>query len=327
MDDDSEMNAPAGSGPGAGSGFRAGHDAGAGAGAGRGDGRSAGIGPVVEVLDPGLLALVEDLGRPGLADLGIGRSGAVDVPSLLLGNRLVGNHESAAAIELTLGRAAFRLRAGGTVALTGASAPVTVAGRPVGMSTPATVAAGEEVRIGRTGDGVRTYLAVRGGIDVPPVLGSRSRDTLAGIGPPELRPGDLLPVGTDIAGPPGREPEPPARSSEEVVLRVHAGPRADWFTPDALDTLFGEPYQVTPRSDRIGMRLRGGALRYRRGGELPPEGMVTGALQVPPEAQPVLFLADHPVTGGYPVIGVVASEDIPLAAQARPGRWIRFARA
>lgn len=310
----------------------------------------------MEVLRPGLLALVEDLGRPGLADLGIGRSGAVDVPSLRLGNRLVGNHESAAAIELTLGGAAFRFHRPAVVAVTGAPAPVTVAGRPVPAATSVPVPAGEELRVGRPRGGVRTYLAVRGGIDVPPVLGSRSRDTLAGIGPAELRAGDLLPIGTEVAGPPaaapvdggllgggpldggpvdggpldgahpGVGPAPGAAPSAtaEVRLRVHPGPRVDWFTDDALATLFGEPYRVTPRSDRIGMRLSGGRLYYRRTGELPPEGMVTGALQVPPEGQPVLFLADHPVTGGYPVIGVVTSDDVPLAAQAQPGRPVRF---
>lgn len=280
--------------------------------------------PTIEVLDPGLLALVEDLGRPGLADLGIGRSGAVDVQSLRLGNRLVGNHESAAAIELTLGGAAFRFHRPAIVALTGAPASVTVGERPTELPGPVLVDAGEEVRIGRPRAGVRTYLAVRGGIDVPPVLGSRSRDTLAGLGPPELRPGDLIAVGDEAIGPPLDRPVVAAQSPAEIILRVYSGPRVDWFTPEALATLFDAPYQVTPRSDRVGMRLRGGQLRYRQAGELPPEGMVTGALQVPPEGQPVLFLADHPVTGGYPVIGVVASEDVPLAAQAEPGRLIWF---
>lgn len=280
--------------------------------------------PTIEVLHPGLLALVEDLGRPGLADLGIGRSGAVDVPSLRLANLLVGNHETAAAVELTLGGAAFRFHHPAIVALTGAPASLTIGGRPTELFSPVPVGAGEDVRIGRPTTGVRTYLAVRGGIDVPPVLGSRSRDTLAGLGPPELRRGDLIPVGVDLAGPPADGPAAAGHLPTEIVLRVYPGPRVDWFTPDALATLCGEPYQVTPRSDRVGMRLQGGRLRYQQTGELPPEGMVTGALQVPPEGQPLLFLADHPVTGGYPVIGVVASEDVPLAAQAQPGRLIRF---
>jgi biotin-dependent carboxylase-like uncharacterized protein len=280
--------------------------------------------PAVEVLDPGLLALVEDLGRAGLAEFGIGRSGAVDPPSLALGNRLVGNRASAAGIELTLGGAAFRFLRAATVALTGARAPVTAGGTVAGMFAPIAVAAGTEVRIGRPTAGVRTYLAVRGGVDLPPVLGSRSRDTLAGLGPPQLRRGDLIPVGTDVAGEPLAGPVPVPELPAEITLRVHPGPRRDWFTPDALVALFGEPYQVTPSSDRVGMRLRGTPLRYRRTGELPPEGMVTGALQVPPEGQPVLFLADHPVTGGYPVIGVVHGEDVPLAAQAAPGRLIRL---
>jgi biotin-dependent carboxylase-like uncharacterized protein len=279
---------------------------------------------VVEVLEPGLRALVEDLGRPGLAEFGVGRSGAVDLPSLQLGNRLVGNRESAAGIELTLGAASFRFHHPATVAVTGAPAPVTAAGRPAAMNSPVAVGAGAEVRIGRPTAGVRSYLVVRGGIAVPPVLGSRSRDTLAGLGPPELRRGDLLPIGTETEGLPLVDHPPVPGLPDEVTLRVWPGPRVDWFAPDALDTLFAEPYQVTPSSDRVGMRLRGRPLRYGRAGQLPPEGMVTGALQVPPEGQPVLFLADHPVTGGYPVIGVVLTDDVPLAAQSRPGQLIRL---
>ncbi|RIQ17219.1 5-oxoprolinase subunit C family protein, partial [Jiangella rhizosphaerae] len=178
--------------------------------------------------------------------------------------------------------------------------------------------------------GLRGYLAVRGGIGVPPVLGSRSWDSLAGIGPPPLRAGDLLPLAGDHDGEPFvdvapvRPPVPP--QSGEVRLRVLPGPRAGRFAPPALDRLFGSAYEVTADSDRVGLRLAGPPLPAAPGvaAELPPEGMVTGALQVPPSGRPVLFLADHPVTGGYPVIGVVATADVPLAAQLRPGDAVRF---
>jgi biotin-dependent carboxylase-like uncharacterized protein len=281
----------------------------------------------IEVLDSGLLALIEDLGRPGLAEFGVGTSGAADTASLRRANRLVENPEAAAGIELTFGRAAFRFPRGGVVAVCGAPAPVTVAGRHGPLDTPLSVRPGEEVHIGRPVLGLRTYLAVRGGIALPHVLGSQSRDTLAGIGPEPLRPGDVLPVGdlTIDSGSCDLPGEPyglglPAR----LTLRVYPGPRHDWFASDALATLFHNPYTMTPRSDRIGIRLSGPPLRHRRRMELPPEGAVTGAIEVPIDGQPIIFLADHPVTGGYPVIGVIASDDVPLAAQCRPGQTMRF---
>jgi biotin-dependent carboxylase-like uncharacterized protein len=281
---------------------------------------------LVEVLDPGLLALVEDLGRPGHAHLGIGRSGAADLPSLRLGNRLVGNRPGAAGLELTLGGARFRFHRAAVVALTGAEAPADVDGARVEFGRAVPVPAGATLRIRRPARGVRAYLAVRGGIAVPAVLGSRSRDTLAGLGPAPLVRGDLLPVGSDVDGagaPPGLNGQ--VAGGGEVLLRVRPGPRDDWFEPSALDTLFGSVYAVTPQSDRVGMRLSGERLVHRARAELPPEGMVTGAIEVPPSGQPVLFLADHPLTGGYPVIGVVTAEGVARAAQIRPGGRIRFA--
>ncbi len=166
---------------------------------------------------------------------------------------------------------------------------------------------------------------MRGGLAVPPVLGSRSTDTLACLGPGPLKPGDLLPIGP----PPRQAPlldvlpvRPPI--SGDLELRAIPGPRADWFVPGALDALFTAAYTVTSDIDRVGMRLDGPRLARADRSELPSEGTVTGALQVPPSGQPVLFLADHPLTGGYPVIAVVASADIGRAAQARPGQRLRF---
>ncbi|WP_017973566.1 biotin-dependent carboxyltransferase family protein [Actinopolyspora halophila] len=279
----------------------------------------------LRVLATGPLATVQDLGRTGMGDIGVGVSGAADRRSLRLGNRLVGNREEAAGIEITLGGLALCARRGITVAVTGADCPVAVDGREAAVNTVLRVPAGSELTTGTPERGSRAYLAVRGGVDVEPVLGSRSTDTLSGLGPDPLRTGDLLPVGTPPEGFPTVDAAPVAEPpAGDLVLTVVPGPRADWFTDDALSTLLGGTYRVTPRSDRVGMRLDGPLLERARTGELPSEGMVPGALQVPPSGEPTLFLADHPVTGGYPVIAVVRSADVDRAAQARPGQRLRF---
>jgi len=279
---------------------------------------------VIEILSAGPFSTVQDLGRPGLGALGVGASGAADRGSLRLANRLVGNPEWAAALEVTLGGLRARLSATTVVALTGAPAQLRLAGRDAGAYGPIDVPAGAELEVGRPWAGLRSYLGVRGGIAVRPVLGSRSTDVLAGLGPPIVRDGDRLPVGADTVGLPNVDVAPAPAYASEVELRVLLGPRDDWFTPEAVATLSAAAYTVTPESNRIGIRLSGPALNRAVTRELPPEGMVTGALQVPPNGQPVLFLADHPVTGGYPVIGVVLANDIGHAAQARPGDVIRF---
>jgi len=305
----------------------------------------------VEVIRPGPLATVQDLGRPGYAHLGVPLSGAADQASLRLANRLAGNPDGAAGLELTLGRAVLRFTEAARVAVTGAPAAVTVTGPggadlaaepgaaidvPAGADLAAEpgaaidVPAGAQVRIGAPATGLRSYVAVRGGIDVPPVLGSRSADVRSGLGPAPLRPGDLLPVGTAVpspAGPPAAITRALPGGGQPAELRVIPGPRDDWFVPGALDLLCGDTYVVTPASDRTGLRLDGPALPRARDEELPSEGLVAGALQVPPGGRPILMLADHPATGGYPVIAVVASADLGLAAQLRPGSKIRFVRA
>jgi len=282
---------------------------------------------VLDVLATGPLTTVQDLGRPGLAALGVGQSGAADAEALRLANRLVGNPEDGAGLEITFGGLEVRGHGGLYVALTGAPCPMTVDGRQVAPYAPEWLPDGATLRLGAPPCGLRSYLAVRGGIDVPPVLGSRATDTLAGLGPSPLGAGDQVPVGVPGAAMPGvdlatvRGPE-----HGEVRLRVVVGPRDDWFTAAALRALLSEPYEVTAESNRVGMRLAGQALERSRDDELPSEGMVCGALQVPPSGQPTLFLADHPVTGGYPVIAAVVAGDIGLAAQARPGQLLRFTR-
>ncbi len=280
---------------------------------------------MIEVLRPGPLTTVQDLGRPGLAHLGVGRSGAADRPSLELANRLVGNREGDAGLEVTLGGLALRFECATTVALTGAPCRVRVAGRARDLDAPVPVAAGQVLELGMPGEGVRTYLAVRGGLAVPAVLGARATDVLAHLGPPPLRAGDRLPLGHPSGAAPCVDVAPVRALSSEPVLRVVPGPRADWFTPAAMEVLGTSPYEVTAASDRVGVRLAGPALERARVEELPSEGVVDGAVQVPPDGQPVVFLADHPVTGGYPVIAVVHPDDLPAVAQARPGQHVRFA--
>jgi biotin-dependent carboxylase-like uncharacterized protein len=169
-----------------------------------------------------------------------------------------------------------------------------------------------------------TYVAVRGGVDVAPVLGSRSTGLLSGIGAP-LAAGDHLPIGPQTAyGPMPVDVAPLEPVDPEPILAVRLGPRDDRFTSEALATLTSSLYTVTPMSNRVGLRLEGSPLERRDHTELPPEAMLTGSIQVPPDGQPILFLPDHPTTGGYPVIAVVVDADLSRAGQARPGSTIRF---
>ncbi|MGI8815785.1 MAG: biotin-dependent carboxyltransferase family protein [Pseudonocardia sp.] len=279
----------------------------------------------LEVLAAGPGATVQDLGRPGFGELGVGRSGAVDLPSLRLANRLVGNPEGYAGVEVTFSGMRVRFSRVALIAVTGADVAVTAGGRAEGMCAPVHVCAGHQVVLGPAGRGVRSYLAVRGGIDVAPVLGSRSTDTLAGLGPAPLEPGSVLPIGETPLGYPRVDLAPRPGHPGRPVLRVLPGPRQDWFTDDALARLCHPGgYQVSAQSNRIGARLDGPMLARRESCELAPEATVSGALQVPPNGQPILLLADHPVTGGYPVIAVVHADDLPLAAQAPPGSRLRF---
>ena len=229
-------------------------------------------------------------------------------------------------MEVTAG--GLRLRAERTVlvAVTGAPAPLDVDGRPAPHNAPVTLRAGSVLTLGLPPVGLRTYLAVRGGVDAVPVLGSRSTDTLSGLGPGRLAEGDRLPVGTLAADEPVVDVAAVWAPSSRPVLRVLPGPRRDWLAAAAWEALVAAEWTVTADSDRVGLRLAGPRLERARDGELPSEGLVPGALQVPPDGAPVLFLADHPVTGGYPVLAVVASADLGAAAQLRPGDRLRFRR-
>ncbi|MFJ2739926.1 biotin-dependent carboxyltransferase family protein [Streptomyces sp. NPDC087440] len=278
----------------------------------------------LDVVRAGALTTVQDEGRPGHAHLGVPRSGALDVHAHRLANRLVGNPADAATLETTLDGVALRPRTPVTVAVTGAPAPVRVDGRPVAWGSPVRVPAGALLDIGRPTAGIRTYVAVAGGIDVEPVLGSRATDLLSGLGPAPLAPGTEIPLGLPHVTPPAPDAAPWQAPPRELLLPLLPGPRHDWFTPESLRTLAGPGYRVSPAANRIGLRTEGPTLIRIKEDELPSEGMVLGAVQVPPDGLPVVFLADHPVTGGYPVIGVVPEEHLAAAAQAVPGTPIRF---
>ena len=288
----------------------------------------------LEVLATGPLTTVQDQGRPGFAALGVGRSGAADRHSHSLANRLLGNHESSAALEVTLGGLSLRARGEVWLAVTGADVDVLVdngsGAAPIGMNAPFRIFAGDVVSLGMARSGLRAYVAARGGFDVPETLGSRSTDTLSGLGPPTLTVGAVLGLGPRPGDLPDIDVAAVAMpTADEVELQILRGPRDGWVV-DA-DALVQTRWQASHRSDRVGMRLSGNAsgLSHRESGrQLPSEGIVRGAVQVPPSGEPVIFLADHPVTGGYPVVAVVIDEDVDLAAQVRPGQHIhlRWAR-
>jgi KipI family sensor histidine kinase inhibitor len=294
---------------------------------------------------PGLQSLIQDLGRPGLGDLGVSAAGSADQQSARQANRLVGNQAAAAVVENVLGGLALRAGRDQVLAVTGAPVPLTISAGPArapGVSAAATTRQpslcapfalldGETLTLGAPTTGLRSYVAVRGGVDVPPVLGSRSTDSMSGVGPAPLNVGARLPVGPvppfQLVGSP--ESSTLRLDGTAARLRVTLGPRDDWFDNSAVKTLSGQDWLVTDQSNRIGLRLtpgggNGSVLARRRDGELPSEGAVAGSLQVPPSGAPVLFLADHPVTGGYPVIAVVVPEDLHTAAQLPPGQRVRF---
>lgn len=285
----------------------------------------------LRVLAPGVLSLIQDLGRPGYARWGVGASGAADVGSLRRGNRIVGNRPTAASIEVTYGGLAVEGLGDQVLAVTGAPLPLTISSptRPdwhPSMATPFALRDRETLTMQLPDRGVRSYLAIRGGFEADVVLGSRATDTLSGLGPAPVSAGAVYAVadGMDsgVVGWPEIQPDFPGTGVTE--LEVVPGPGAEWFGHGGLSRLLGQDWQVTPQSSRVGMKLEGEPIERVRSGELPSEGVVTGALQVPPAGMPVLFLADHPITGGYPVIAVVIPEHLDRAAQIPIGGRIRF---
>ncbi|MCR2784895.1 5-oxoprolinase/urea amidolyase family protein [Microbacterium sp. zg-B96] len=283
----------------------------------------------VEVVAPGPLATVQDLGRAGHAAEGLARSGALDRGALRTANRLLGNAEHAAAIEVTMGGCLLRAARDLVAVVTGAWGLITVDGHAVDPYTAFSWPAGATLELDRFAHGVRAYLAVRGGFDGPSVAGSRATDVLAGLGPPPLRPGDALHrAGMTAGGIPTLDLHPwSPPPAAELELDLAPGPRDDWFAASAHDALFTATWIVTGDADRVGVRLDGPPLPQVKTGELPSEGMVPGALQVPPSGRPTILCADGPVTGGYPVIAVATDAALDALAQARPGMRVRFRHA
>jgi len=285
----------------------------------------------VEVVKPSLQLLVQDAGRRGHAALGVSESGAADRTAMRDANRAVGNDPGAAVLEC-VGGAVLRFRGDGVAVVTGALGELTLTdadgrARSIPHDFPIATVDGDELQLGHPTNGLRYVIGVRGGIDAASALGSRASDTLAGLGPAPLAAGDIVGIGDAPlrAVDPIPQPRELPASGDLVDLDITLGPRDDWFTASALETLTTQEWVVTPRSDRVGIRLHGDVTLERvTEGELPSEGAVTGAIQVPPDGQPVLFLPDHPLTGGYPIIGALTDRCLDLAGQLPPGVRIRF---
>lgn len=287
----------------------------------------------VLVIEPGALTLVQDLGRPGVASLGVSASGAFDRAAHRLANRLVGNPEGAAALECLLGGLRLALPAGTWFAVTGAwsDAVLVTDGtrRRVEPHTAMRADAPAELHLDAIRHGLRSTVALRGGLTVPAVLGSRSRDTLAALGPEPLTAGDVLPLGPEpeTAVPVGDLVPVDPPTDGVVELGVRPGPRHDWFTAEAWQLLTATEWTTSARSDRTGVRLEGPALERVPdliGVELASEGMLRGSIQVSPDGAPTVLGPDHPVTGGYPVIAVVVDASLDRLAQLRPGQPVRL---
>lgn len=285
--------------------------------------------PALTIREPGLLATVQDQGRPGHAAEGVAVSGALDRAALRTANRLVGNDESAAGVEITLGGFRAVAHTDLWVAVTGAWGPIRCAGRELAPYEAHLWPAGAELQVDWFTRGARGYLAVRGGLDARAALGSRSTDILSGLGPAPLAAGAALALAAAAARPvPPDDLHPWSPPRDDLIeVELAPGPRADWFAPPALAALFEAAWTVTGQADRVGIRLDGPLLDRVRTDELPSEGMAPGALQVPPAGRPVILGADGPVTGGYPVIAVVTDTGRDALAQARPGTTLRFRHA
>lgn len=278
---------------------------------------------MIEVIKPGLLDLVIDLGRPGFCSQGVPAGGAADARALILANRLVGNPDGAAGLEITQTGPALRFMHGGAVALTGADMDAFLDDQAVSLNRRLLISPGSELRLGRAKCGLRTYLAVAGGVDVPLVLGSRSTffpGGFAGYQGRALRGGDALAVG-DLKF---RQRQLPAfLQGSTARIRILPGPQIADFSDAALATLAGATYRVLADSNRMGIRLVGEALSYQ-GQELASQGVLPGAIQVPPDGQPIILGWDGPVTGGYPVMAGVISADLSRLAQLCPGDAVCF---
>lgn len=282
---------------------------------------------MIEVLHAGACDLVMDQGRPGVGALGVPAGGAADPNALAAANRLVGNDKGQAGLEIILSGPTLRFPAGGVVALTGAGFKATrSSGLAVAWNETLVLAAGDVLTLGQAQTGCRCWLAVGGGLAEPPVMDSRSTYLAAGFGGHggrALRAGDTLEVGVQAAEVRLLRAQAPAAEPGAAPLRVVMGPQAGRFDDAGLAAFFGGAYQVAAASDRRGLRLAGPGVTHARSG-LPSQGVLPGAVQVPPDGQPIILGWDGPVTGGYPVIAAVIAADEARLAQLKPGDAVRF---
>jgi len=281
--------------------------------------------PMIEIVKAGPLSTVQDLGRTGLRDRGVSVGGALDTQALLLGNVLVGNPSGAAGLEITVCPASIRFLCDTVIAVTGTDSDASLDGEPLRPWWRWPVKAGQLLKFNPPQRAMRTYLAIAGGIDVAPMLGSRSTDLKAGFGGLEgraLRDGDRLPLGEAAAGKVGTKGIFPP--DWWPAVRVLPGPQYDDFTAEAQTAFWSAEWQLTPQSNRMGYRLAGPVLAREQEGDLPSHGVVPGVIQVPPSGQPIVLMADAQTTGGYPKIGVVIQADLWKLAQLRLGGKLRF---
>src|SRR5579862_105011 len=287
--------------------------------------------PMLEIVVPPPYLTLQDRGRPGFRNQGVPASGAMDPWALSMANVLVGNAPGAAALEWGLAGGTIRWTRAGCCALAGAHVDATLDDTPVQMHRSYRVRAGSTLTVGRFVTGRFAYVAVDGGIDAPPVLGSRATylpGRFGGWHGRLLRAGDRLPLGlpqsrapvTDRAIPAGLEPR-----YDSTSCRVVPGPHATLFGPSGWDQLTAAPFRIDAVSDRMGYRLAGRALEHQVDTTLPSAPVCPGAVQVPAGGLPIVLMADAPTVGGYPVIAVVASVDLPLIVQRQPGQEIQLA--
>lgn len=270
----------------------------------------------INVLTPGFLTTVQDLGRFGHAHFGISASGAADPLALRAGNLLVGNAENAAALEMTLVGGEFEFEADAVIAIIGSDF-----GADLPLWTPIPIKAGQKLRLGGTKTGARAYLCIRGGIDAPLTLGSASAHLLTGVGGGPLRKGDTLRIGGAAVRKPRSTAVNPPQWTKSQTIRVTDGPQADWFHGE----LYEGVYTVAEECNRMGIRLRGPAIPSPAGGML-TEGVAMGAIQAPPDGQPIVLFVEHQTTGGYPKPANVISADFWRLGQLRPRDEARFER-
>jgi biotin-dependent carboxylase-like uncharacterized protein len=283
---------------------------------------------MIHVTDPGPQTTVQDLGRAGQLRYGIPPSGPIDVRAFVVANRLVGNADGAAALECTLMGPRFTVQTACAMAVTGADAPVTVNGEAAPTWTTIPLAAGDAVRVAAARAGVRIYVAFSGGLDVPPVLGSRAtflRGRMGGVEGRALKRDDRLHL---LPAPPPSRLQIPAASipaiESEPEIRVVLGPQQDRFTAEGIAALLGGAYDMLPQSDRMGARLSGPRIAHARGHDIISDGIALGSVQVPGDGQPIVLLVDRQSTGGYTKIATVVSFDIGRIGQVKPGQRVRF---